>query len=71
MKKHKLVILFDDGEISGIERALVFDNVLDAEAYLLSTGKIKWVKFEPDNDIFFYEDQYGRETGKAFWAVAT
>lgn len=48
--KHKLVLIFaDDSEVVGIDNVLMFNNVLDAETYLRSTGHIVSVKIEPDD----------------------
>jgi hypothetical protein len=67
---HKLVLVFaEDSEVYNIERALVFNNVLDAEAYLLGTGSITEVKIEPDDRWFSFKTTAWSGNGRAYWAV--
>ena len=67
---HKLVLVFEeDSEVNGIDRALVFNNILDAEAYLIGTGKITSIKIEPEDKWFSFKTTAWSGTGRAYWAV--
>lgn len=68
--KHKLVLIFaDDSEVVDIDNVLMFNNVLDAEAYLRSTGNIISVKIEPDNRWFSFKTNSWSGNGRAYWVV--
>lgn len=68
--KHKLVLIFaDDSEVIGIDNVLMFNNVLDAETYLCSTGHIVSVKIEPDDRWFSFKTNAWDGNGRAYWVV--
>ncbi|TXG85502.1 MAG: hypothetical protein E6R13_02060 [Spirochaetes bacterium] len=68
--KHKLVLVFaDDSEVVGIDNVLIFNNVLDAETYLRSTGHIVSVKIEPDDRWFTFKTNAWNGNGRAYWVV--
>ena len=70
MKHHKLVLIFsDDCEVSGIDKVLVFNNVLDAETYLRSNINIKRVKITPEDNWFSFETIGWSGDGRTYWAV--
>ena len=66
--KYKLILIFaDDSEVIGIDSALIFNNVLDAETYLLLTGLIVSVNIEPDNKWFSFKTNTWDGNGKVYW----
>ena len=68
--KQKLVLIFaEDSEVIGIDNALMFNNVLDAEAYLRSTGHIISVKIEPYDKYFSFKTNSWDGNGRAYWVV--
>jgi hypothetical protein len=68
--KHKLVLIFDEGhEVLDVPRFLIFNNVVDAEAYLLSTAHIVTIKIEPEDKFFSFKTNAWSGQGKAYWAV--
>lgn len=68
--KHKLILIFDeDCLVFGVERYLIFNNVLDAESYLKSIELIKSVKFDMDENEFYFKTNSWNGFGKAIWAV--
>jgi|APGre2960657404_1045060.scaffolds.fasta_scaffold66633_1 hypothetical protein len=68
--KHKLILIFaDDSEVVDIDNVLMFNNVLDAETYLLSTGHIVRLKIEPDDRWFSFKTNAWDGNGKAYWVV--
>lgn len=65
---HKLVLIFADGdEVPNIDKVLIFNNKLDAEAYLRSTGLVD-IKIEPDDRLFNFNTSAWKGTGQAYWA---
>lgn len=68
--KHKLILIFDeDNLVFGVERYLVFNNVLDAESYLKSIEIIKSVEFDMDENEFYFKTNSWDGFGMAIWAV--
>lgn len=68
--KHKLILIFDeDNLVFGVERYLVFNNVLDAESYLKSIEVIKSVEFDMDENEFYFKTNSWNGFGMAIWAV--
>ena len=68
--RSKLVLVFDDGdEVNGIPNPLIFNNVLDAERYLIDTGRVQSVKIEPDDKYFSFSASPWKGSGKAYWAI--
>lgn len=68
--KHKLILIFDeDNLVFGVERYLVFNNVLDAESYLKSIEIIKSVEFDMDENEFYFKTNSWNGFGMAIWAV--
>lgn len=67
--KHKLVLVFDDdSKVVGIDNVLMFNNVLDAETYLRSTG-LDSVTIEPDDRWFCFKTNTWNGSGRAYWVV--
>jgi hypothetical protein len=68
--KHKLVLIFaDDSEVVGVDSILMFNNVLDAETYLLGTGHITKIKIETDDKWFSFKTNSWDGNGRAYWVV--
>ncbi|MFN5773653.1 hypothetical protein [Flavobacterium sp.] len=68
--KHKLVLIFaDDSEVIGVDSILMFNNVLDAETYLLGTGHITKIKIETDDKLFSFKTNSWDGNGRAYWVV--
>ena len=68
--KRKLVLIFDsDSEVLNVELRLMFNNSLDAEQYLLSTGRIADVKIDPENEYFSFKTNSWKGYGAAYWVV--
>lgn len=68
--KHKLILIFDeDNLVFGVERYLVFNNVLDAESYLKSIEIIKSVEFDMDENEFHFKTNSWNGFGMAIWAL--
>ena len=70
MKKHKLVLVFDD-EVLGVDPVMIFNNPIDANNHLLfSTGKFVDVVFNFDNMSFsFRTKSTWTGYGSIYWAV--
>lgn len=68
--KHKLVLIFDDdNEVIGIPKELMFNNVLDAESYLLKSEHIKSIKIEVDDKWFTFKTLSWSGNGRVYWVV--
>ena len=68
--KHKLVLIFaEDSEVNDIDTILLFNNTLDAETYLLSTGKIISINFILDEKCFTFKTNCWSGCGQAYWVV--
>jgi uncharacterized protein YegJ (DUF2314 family) len=68
MKKYKLVLIFNDGnEIYGIESQLMFNNIMDAHSYLMSTDKFISIKITPEEKWFSFKGKVWDGDGRAYW----
>lgn len=68
MIKNKLVLIFNDGdEVLDIPPYLLFNNILDAEQYLLATKHITSIKIEPDDKYFSFKTNSWSGSGKSYW----
>ncbi len=68
--KYKLILIFDnDSEVLNIGKILIFNNVLDAKAYLLSTEQIVKIEIDPDNENFSFSTKVWNGRGTAYWVV--
>lgn len=70
--KHKLILIFDEetpNPVLGVERYLIFNNVLDAESYLKSIKIVKSVEFDMDENEFYFKTNSWDGFGMAIWAV--
>lgn len=68
--KHKLVLIFDDdSKIDGLNKIMVFNNVLDAENFLLSQDHILRVKIDPESHYFTFKMTTWGGGGSAYWAL--
>lgn len=68
--KYKLVLIFDDGsEVVGLEKLIMFNNVMDAESFLMSVDKFKSVKIDIENNHFRFSVGVWNGSGTAYWAL--
>jgi len=68
--KNKLILIFNDSsEVMGINKSLIFNNILDAEKYLLSTEHITSIKIEPNDRYFSFKTIAWSGNGVATWAI--
>jgi hypothetical protein len=66
--KNKLVLIFaDEHEVLNVDKVLVFNNILDAEEYLISKG-LSSIKIEPEYKWFDFKTIAWSGNGKAYWA---
>jgi hypothetical protein len=47
----------------------MFNNVLDAETYLLGTGHITKIKIETDDKWFSFKTNSWDGNGRAYWVI--